>query len=255
MVGLFSSYRIDLPSGPAVVTSLGIALLLCGLLYYITHAPKKRYAALKVLAGTALVGGVIAGLAIFTVNGSFMHIEHHHEWETNDHTADHTDTLRRLIIDSCGEDASCATGILGDRPEWTATVRETVLAADPDLFDWWIELLGKVDLPGSGDILVEMAGAAPDALQKLAVASALVDKGDQRGSEITVDILDSDAPPLVLDEAHQVVIGLSGDDFGFDPFAEQDENSGAVRKMRAWLKESGNRNRHRHRQHGNRNPV
>jgi len=81
LIGLAGSYRMDMPSGPAVVASLGGALILAGLVYYIRNAQKKRNAFLKVLAAVAIVAVVCAAILVTTRRTRLMEIEHSHAWE------------------------------------------------------------------------------------------------------------------------------------------------------------------------------
>jgi hypothetical protein len=81
LIGLAGSYRMDMPSGPAVVAALGGALILAGLVYYIRTAPEKRYAFLKVLAALTIVAVVCAAILVTTRRTRIMEIEHSHAWE------------------------------------------------------------------------------------------------------------------------------------------------------------------------------
>jgi zinc/manganese transport system permease protein len=81
LVGLVSSYRLDMPTGPTLVASLGVALILAALIFYIRAAENRGNALVKSAAGLAVVAGVVAGVSVFVTSGTFLHIDHEHDWE------------------------------------------------------------------------------------------------------------------------------------------------------------------------------
>lgn len=62
IAGLFLSWKLDLPSGPAVIAFYGVALILGGLGIYLWRARNRTKAARSTLLGIAVSGGVVLGL-------------------------------------------------------------------------------------------------------------------------------------------------------------------------------------------------
>jgi len=238
LIGMVGSYRFDLPSGPAVVVSLGIALLLCGLLYYVISAPKKRYALLRVSAGTLIVVGVLAGFGVIFTSGAFLHIAHEHDWELPSvveagPAAD--DHLRRDLVGSCGEDPACIAESLRQAPGWQDAVAARLRLGGPAERGWWVDLLASTGDPAALDLLAGAAVSGADPLQRLELASRLGAAGDRRGVGIAAGLLRDDTPPLVRDDAIRFVSEVAGDDFGYDPFATEQDNAAALARIRDWL--------------------
>ncbi len=141
VIGLAGSYRMDLPSGPAVVASLGGALILSGLLYYIVNAPKKRYAILKLVAAAGIVLAILSGIVMMTDRATkALEIEHTHPRELSPEAGappaetagepedaesdplDRLDQATKLIDAGDRRGAVLALGLLG--PETPALVRD-----------------------------------------------------------------------------------------------------------------------------------
>jgi zinc/manganese transport system permease protein len=90
MVGLFLSYKLDLPCGPTVVAFYGIMLALVATLVYLIRSEKKTKALVHVFIGVVAVGliglGVhyeghlLSGFQVATKQGHPHHApdEHHH---------------------------------------------------------------------------------------------------------------------------------------------------------------------------------
>jgi zinc/manganese transport system permease protein len=238
LIGMVSSYRFDLPSGPAVVVSLGIALLLSGLLYSVVSARTKRYALLKVLAGTLIVAGVLAGLAVFFTSGTFLHIAHVHDWESPAQTAPDTtenDGLQRELMAECGEESDCLAERLRATQDWAGAVAARLRQGSPEEREWWIGLLAGLGEAEALGLLADAAAHEPDPLLRVELARRLDAAEDRRGLQIAVALLRDDTPPLVRDEAGRLVAEAADRDFGYDPFATEQENAEALLRMREWL--------------------
>ncbi len=104
LLGLAGSYRMDMPSGPAVVTSLGVTLILAALVFYIRNAPKRRTAVMKTAAGIIAVAVLVAGMFLAFGEHGFLAIDHEHDWEaeaaqtTRAGARESTDPLEQLNL-------------------------------------------------------------------------------------------------------------------------------------------------------------
>jgi len=244
LIGMVASYRFDLPSGPAVVVSLGSALLLAGLVYTVVSAPSRSSALLKVLAGTAVVAGVLVGLGIFVTSGgifvtsgTFMQIAHEHDWE-RDRLADehgHGSDLHVEIWDACGDDLDCSRERLLAIDDWPAHAAARLRSGDEVERTWWVDLLGGLDDPRTRELLAGAVMEESDALLRLEIAGLLVDAGDPRGLAAAVSLLSGEAAPLVRDGAYELVVAEAGREFGYDPFGSEADNVDALERIVGWL--------------------
>jgi zinc/manganese transport system permease protein len=244
LIGLVGSYRFDMPSGPAVVSCLGVALVLAGLLHYVVTARRKRSAALRVLAGLATVVGIVAGIGVFVTSGTFLHIVHEHPWEDTEHPGDGgPDADRDLAVElghACSDtDTDCKVALLLKHPDWPAHAFEMLSADDPQERESAVDLLSRVEDPRSLDLLAEAAADESDDLLRLKEARLLATRGDDRGLSIAVEMLGEDSPALIRDEAHQLLVERSGQEFGYDPFAPLEDNAAPIAKWHAWLNAGG----------------
>jgi len=238
LIGMVGSYRLDLPSGPSVVVSLGIALLLAALLYSVISAPRKRYALFKVLAGVLIVAGILAGFGVFFTSGTFLHIAHEHDWEQGaqakpDLAAD--GRLREELTAACGAGTDCLAERLTATPGWPELAAAGLRRGAGEEREWWIALLAGTADGTALDLLAGAATDEPDPLLRLELARSLALAEDRRGVEIAVGLLRDETPPLVRDDADRLVVESAGREFGYDPFASESENREALASMRDWL--------------------
>jgi zinc/manganese transport system permease protein len=239
LIGLVASYRFDMPSGPAVVSCLGVALVLAGLLHYVVTARRKRSAALRVLAGLAAVAGLVAGVGVFVTSGTFLHIVHEHAWEDSAHPPSepehaHRDLGAELGHECHDDDSDCLATRLTGRTDWPELVSGMLFDEDPEVRESAVDILSHVDDRRRLDLLADAATAETDGLLRLKGLRLLAEAGDPRGLSLAVDTLDGDWPALVRDEAFQLLVERSGKRFGYDPFAPSGDNAEAIRKWRVW---------------------
>jgi zinc/manganese transport system permease protein len=239
LIGLVGSYRFDMPSGPAVVSCLGVALVLAGLLHYVLTARQRRNAALRVLAGLAAVVGLAAGVGIFVTSGAFLHIVHEHAWEESAHPSAEADHSHRDLGAELGhechdDDTVCLATRLAARADWPGLVSEMLSDEDPEVRESAVNILSHMDDRRRLDLVADAAADEPDGLLRLRELRLLAEADDRRGLSLAVETLDDDWPALVRDEAHQLLVERSGEEFGYDPFASSDDNAEAIRRWREW---------------------
>jgi zinc/manganese transport system permease protein len=240
LIGMVASYRFDMPSGPTVVSSLGVALILAALLYYVVSAEKKTGAILKVAAGIAIVIGGLAGLGIFFSSGTFMHIAHEHDWEREHdptaHAPGEDSGAWAAIRHDCAGDPACTASHIGEHPDWPIHLSNALGSEDVSEREAAVDVLARLDDPRGLDLLAEAALSERDGLLRSKEASLLVEGGDGRGLSVAVRLLEEDFPPLIRDEAHQLLLEHSGQDFGYDPFASGADNADAVARWNEWAR-------------------
>jgi zinc/manganese transport system permease protein len=238
LVGMVASYRFDMPSGPTVVGSLGIALVLAGLVYYIRAAEHRMSAFVKVAAAVVVVAVVLASLAVFVTSGTFMHIAHEHDWEQESDAGgpDDPDLGAWLAIDhDCAGDPACMAGHLAQRGDWARLLREHLVAVDPAERELALDVLAGIDDAARLDLLAEAAAGETDGLLRLKEAQLLLDAGDRRGFSVALGLLEEEFPFLVRDDAHQLLLEGSGRSFGYDPLASAAENEVPLARWREWV--------------------
>ncbi len=243
-IGLVASYRFDMPSGPTVVSSLGGALILAALMYYILASEHRSSAILKASAGVAVVVGIVAAFAIFLTGGEFLHIEHEHDWEADnpislnhDHTAESWDE----IAIGCSHDAGCIASRLADRYDWPTLAAAQLSSQSTTQREEAVEVLALLDDRRALDLLADAVSSEPDDLLRLRETRLLIEAGDDRGLAAAVKFLEDDAPPLFRDEAHQLLVAHTGQNFGYDPFSSRVGNTDAIARWREWCDSSGMR--------------
>jgi hypothetical protein len=240
-VGLVSSYRYDLPSGPSVVASLGGALLLAGLIYSILKAPSRVGATLKVAAGIGAIALSLAGLSVFFSSSTFLQIAHEHEWETrHDDEAARAhahDSLWQELSKECGGEAPCIAEWVLETPGSWELLSHRLGEADTAERENWLEVLAEIESPPSRDLVADLAAVETEPLVRLEAAQLLADQEDPRGLTIAVELLATTSPPLVRDESYQLIARRSEIDFGYDPFASEEDNAQALERIRAWAED------------------
>jgi len=238
LIGLVASYRFDLPSGPAVVASLGSTLLLAGLLYYVMAAEHKTHAVLKAAAGVLLVVGTLVSLTVFFTSGRFMHINHEHDWEDEGVYAATPDPenpgLWEELAMTCQDDPKCQATRLAEHHHWIEHCSERLDSPDPAAREQAVEVLEAMQSSAAIDLLAEAVLSETDPLIRLDEAAIVAAAGDPRGRGALVELLANETPPLVRDEAHELLLEISGEDFGYDPFAGAGDNAGAIDRWREW---------------------
>ncbi len=240
LIGLVASYRFDLPSGPAVVTSLGIALLLAATLYSIVSAPRRGHALLKAAAGAVVVLGLLAVPLILRGGGTSLHIPHHHEWEPSTSgpagPAVNVDPWSGIAA-ACGADVPCMAARLRTLPDWSEVLEARLALSDVDQREAAVRVAAALDDPGARDLLAAAASRERDDLLRLEEARALARQGDARGLELAVGFLESGVPLLFRQEAHQLLVEAAGRDVGGDPTGTTDASRSALGRWRTWVEE------------------
>ena len=237
-VGLVSSYRFDLPSGPSVVASLGGALLLAGLIYSILAAPSRVGATVKAAAGISLVVLVLAGLSVFLSSSTFLQIAHEHDWEAEHeneaaHGHDH-DSLWGELSTECGGQAPCIAERIMGAPGGRELLSHRLVEADTSERESWLAVIASIESEEGADLIVELAAAETEPLVRLEAAQLLAGRGDPRGVKTAIELLSDASPPLVRDESYQLIAEEAGQDFGYDAFGSEEDNAQVMERIRAW---------------------
>ena len=107
--GLYVSYYADLPSGPTVVASYGLLLIIVSLILFVVRAKDRNRALIKLLVG---IGGfILAAVIIILIGKSLKTVHHHDDTHKLNHQTDHIQNISadnpldslQLLFDKSGD--------------------------------------------------------------------------------------------------------------------------------------------------------
>jgi len=233
--GLALSYRYDLPSGPAVVCTFGLALALAATARYLVDAQQTGWALAKVAATVlALAGGL--WLALFTSG-----IE-------ADARAAAAETVASEPApqETPGQIATTALASLESSPENPpAAAVESLLSVgdaihlmmstgEVKVTESAVEALANVDDERVRELLDEIAFHAPDPWVQLRAGQALLQQAEPLGVQALLELLDEPQPILLQLEAIGALREATGQSFGYDPQGEDEARRDALARWNAW---------------------
>jgi zinc/manganese transport system permease protein len=235
-IGLVASYRFDMPSGPTVVASLGLSLVLAAAMYYLMTHESRKTAAARLLVGAAIPLALLA-IAVVFAPGRYLRIEHEHEWEQtgSEQRGDHAeDGAWGDLAGPCGDDAGCIAERAVARDDWPEILTHRLADSRSGVREAAAEVAAEIGSPRAMDLLAAAAGAEPDPLLRLDQVRILVAANRREAFEIAVTLLEDAVPALVREEAHQLLLDAASADFGYDPLAGGTANDPAIERWRAW---------------------
>lgn len=230
LAGILWSFYSDIPTGPAIVMTLASALILSGVIYYVSHSEARARSVLNV----ALM--LTFGFIFF---GTLSYFRKAAPRETSASSA--TD----ILLDELKEDEPA------HQIDAISHLRDV---NDPRIVPALAGLLLRTDSEQVVEIVAEVMGrkkdaqAAPalraalkkdyDPFLKLTLAKALLDMNDSNGYGALIEILKNDDAGLARSHALDLIKAGSGQEFGFDTGKTAAENKAAVDKIERWLKAS-----------------
>jgi zinc/manganese transport system permease protein len=219
--GLAGSYAYDFPSGPMVVSVYGAALLVVSLILYTIRSKKRAVAIRHILVGiigtaAIVLGFYLLGDVLTQEDGSTIFDEHGH-----DHGHEH------------GEIHSAEQHGASKNDKGSGSLLEQLAVLD---------IVGKqkllTDWTDTKEIEKALEGSDDEEL-RLSLAARLVEIDRNAGRAALVEIMESAETLLFRNEALDLLVKISGDDFGFDPMKDpkSEENLAALKKWREWVKQ------------------
>ncbi|MFQ5789971.1 MAG: iron chelate uptake ABC transporter family permease subunit [Acidobacteriota bacterium] len=242
MVGLSLSYAYDFPSGPAVVCTFGLALVLAGVARYLISAQRRVWAGLKVGATTAVavVGLWLAGStapvppargAEGLASKEEARLEELVAVDPAERAARALAVLEGSISEGGEPPADAIAALLSVREE----LHRLMVTGKIKVSEASVEALARVQRDGAvGELLEEIAYHASDPWVRLRGADALVARGNVLGIEALIELLEADPPVFLQLQAAESLREATGQDPGFDPQAGAEAKARAVAKWRAW---------------------
>jgi len=188
------SYYLDLPSGPTVVTTYGLVLLVLSLVLYVVRAENRLIAVRNVAIG--IVTTILLG---------FVFYEGGHFFNRHDHVA-----------------ASVS-----------APQQNTKLQIDPDqmtdaAFSRYLQQLQTKKQ------LIDALTKVSDDFRRWEIIKRLISVAPKEGYHEALHLLEATRIPLLRSEIYDVFKQAAGRDFGYNPFAEASENSRSLREIKQW---------------------
>ncbi len=195
MLGLYISYVADLPSGPTVVSTYGLVLLLLSLVLYVVRAPRKSLALRNLGTGFAVF---LLTVGAFFVLGQTFKSRHHSEIEQH-------------------------TAVTGEGAE-----QKMLNISDAELR----EMLQNIHTVAELDRVYHRLD---NPYQQFEVLKRLVQVDEKLGALHLIDLLESCRIPFLRQKALEILSGLaSGQSFGYNALKKPVENREAIRAWRNW---------------------
>ncbi len=228
LVGLLASYRLDFPSGPAVVCSFGLCLIVAASFRYVRDSVRPIQATGRLAVGSALVG-----LLLFLAVG----------FRPQAHLGPDADTDQARIVAAlsrlgAGEaDAESLELVMQAREGLGRQVTAGELSIPREV----VEALGQ-----SGDarlvpLVLAVLESSEDPWLKYSAANVLTYLGEKEGIHQLIQLLGTDAPPFLRVQVKNRLIESTANNFGYDPMKSQIENEVAVDKFEVWWHENRER--------------
>jgi len=196
-VGLIISYFADLPSGPTVVSTYGLALLILSLSLYIIRASKRGKAIRNLGIG---VGIFSLTIFLFFIMGNFFKYSNVHQHGPIEETAVQDNRLSERSLSQTNANVKPETAThIEHRENHDNTVKEM-----------------------------------EDTFQAVQTLKELVLKDEKEGSRRLIEFLENVEAPFFREEAIEVLQIYSGSDFGYDSFKSNSENKEALQKFHTW---------------------
>ncbi|MFQ5744788.1 MAG: iron chelate uptake ABC transporter family permease subunit [Acidobacteriota bacterium] len=238
MVGLALSYVFDFPSGPAVVCTFGMALILAGMLRYLLSAEQFLPAAAKMAATTALVvGGFWLAFATSPLSATAEDADVENEPAVQQEAATGDPTQR---ANAAVTSLEASTGVP------PAEAVEALIEVRDDIHRLMQTGLVKVSesavvalarAPEDGalsELLEEIAYHAGDPWARLRGAEGLLTRRNVLGVEPLIELMESDQPVFLQLQAVDVLRQATGENFGYDPQGDAAAKTTAVQKWHGW---------------------
>jgi len=237
MVGLALSYLYDFPSGPAVVCTFGMALILAATVRYLASAANLPVAAAKTAATIAVVGTSL-WLAFYTagIDAERARADAQAAAATAPAVVAEpreaaADALLALEASPDNPPAAALEALLSVRSE----IHLMMTTGEITVSETAVRALGNA--PAGMEItelLDEIAFHAVDPWVRLRGAQELLELRDPLGVEAVLELLAAQQPILLQMEAIGVLRDITGQRFEYDPEAQLAINQAALEQWRTW---------------------
>lgn len=230
MGGLFLSYRFDLPSGPAVVCTFGLFLLLAALLRYVSLSRRRLPALARVGAATGFVL-LLLGLA-FQFRPSI-----HPSGEATQ------SKVQRLqgILDHLAEGGAPESRELEFLMQNTDYLESGLSAGTIKLDQRAVRRMGELNDKALLPVLKRTSEISDRPWTRFYAASARLQLGDPPAFHDLVHLLSQPVPVFLKAQVIERVRQVTGQDFGYDVTGTEAHNEAALNRIEAWWHENAQR--------------
>ncbi len=198
VVGLALSYYLDLPSGPAVVSTYGAVLLLLSLVLYVVRAEHRWRAMRNLTIGTVVT--VLVGI-IFYLGGHYFKAHQHPVPQASQST------------------------------EVSSTAMQNIDAMSEEAFQQYVQQLQRPEE------IIEALTQTSDDFRRWTIVQRLIQVNPREGYHEAIHLLESTPIPLLRSEVYQAIQQAAGRTFNYDPLKETEQNSEALKQMKLWWKQ------------------
>ena len=237
VVGLGLSYSYDFPSGPAVVVTFGMTLVLAATARYVIHADRRGLALARVLTTIVLVAlGVRLAFANAASGAWVGEADAGSAIVAGGSPADQINAGLDSLRSAPDFPAADLAALLGDDD---VHLHSLLITGQVEFFEDDVALFAAT-LPdrGAHEIFEELAHHAPDPWVRLRAAQSMVAMDGVVAADALIDLLAADVPLMIKLEASATLRESSGQSFGFDPMRTVDEQREVIASWRTWLRTS-----------------
>ena len=226
-VGLLLSYQFAFPSGPSIVCSFGAFLILSAVVQYVIRADRKDLALARVGAGS-LIFALAMGLAMsFRPSPSELGLSEQTGMQRV------LQSLEELKLEEGV--ARNALVLLGEDQEILKQgLREGGIEVDQQT----LQRLGELGLSEAIPFLRLICENVEDPWVRYYGSSSLLRLGDKEGIHRLIQILKDPGPPFLKAQAEDLLVEVSGQDFGYDPMGDGQENERSIDRWEVWWHQS-----------------
>ncbi len=230
VAGLMVSYQMDFPSGPSIVCSFGLFLILAALLVYWLRASNRTVALARIALGTFGITALFS-LGIF--------------FRPADDTLDpRRTTPSQKIIEALAEltDESISGGeALRILKEGRERLHEGLDDGSIHPDQRAVQRMGLMGDPGAVPVLKLILEHAEDPWLQFYTSEALISLGDPEGVHGLIKILGGPTPTFLKTRVIDQLRVLVESDFGYVPTNSDEENQTAVNQLEVWWHQNGGR--------------
>ena len=256
LIGIIWAYEADLPAGPAIVATFGIALLLAGLMRYLLLARSRIRSLGYLLAGFLVVGGFLwisQGLRkpvthdVSALLGSPLRNERllgiHQAEEIFQKGTDLTGSLLPLLKDTDPEVRMEVVHSLTNLNWRAAEPRIRALLTDPQdrVREAAIRSLRVLGNPQSIPSLLRAADRELDDYLRTEIGETMLELGDPRGIPILLQVMESAPASQARRDAFEHLSAHIQAEMPFDASLTGEENRGQLRPWHSWWEKYGSR--------------
>ena len=202
-IGLYASYQLDLPSGPAIVSVYGLVLILVALTLYIIRATNRIQAVSKVSVGILITIIVIFGFHSLAqlIKGNYHEHDHESFISEEEHLLHEIKVHEKLnqISDN--------------------------------------EVIQFLNQQNDEKFLHDIFDAEEDVYIRFKITKRLIQLNRRYGLGLMVDILVQSELPFLRDEIIRFLRKNTSQNFGFEVEKSTGENEAVIKAWRKWIYE------------------